>query len=55
MSYLRHPHTRNELRANENYPALVRAKRRSLPTDWDDKPIHKERSWKSTKRANQWK
>lgn len=54
MSYFRRPHTHGERRQNaepEENPLsrpLVRAKRRRLPTDWDDLGVRarEDRSWK---------
>lgn len=42
---LRHPRTRQELRAG-----AVRAKRRNIPTAWDDLGRDMQRSWKAQRR-----
>jgi len=53
---LRHPKTAQELRANQfrNDP-YVRAKRRNLPTAWDDLIKHKQKSWKYLGRKQQYR
>jgi hypothetical protein len=43
--WLRHPRTTQELRANP-----TRAKRRSIPTAWDDISRCVERCWKAQRR-----
>lgn len=47
VPFLRYPKTTQELRANQdsNDP-LVRAKRRNLPTSFDDNFIRKQQGWK---------
>ena len=55
--WMRHPRTAQELRANQgkNNP-LVRAKRRTLPTNWDDNFIREQKSWKYKRlRLKQWR
>lgn len=57
--YYRHPQTTNEFKKNTDpeYKQYVRAKRRHLPTTWDDIRIssNDDRSWKScTKKRKQW-
>lgn len=59
----RHPRTLNELRSNFSldeddifYGVKVRSKRKRIPTAWDDKYSHAEKSWKyQKKRGKQWK
>lgn len=57
--YYRHPQTTNEFKKNTDpdYKQYVRAKRRHLPTTWDDIRIssNDDRSWKNcTKKKKQW-
>jgi hypothetical protein len=56
----RHPKTLNTLRWNEahslEYGVRIRKKgRKYIPTSWDDKPAHCEKSWKfQSKKRHQW-
>lgn len=54
--YARRPRTTQERRANqERNDLLIRAKRRNLPSAYDDLMVHDEKSWKSKKsRKNQY-
>jgi len=66
VHYLRRPHTLNELRqaqidfsteeeldlpSNLVYACRSRAKRRNLPTEWDDKPVS---LWKNSEFVRRW-
>lgn len=55
-AWLRHPKTTQELRANQdrNDP-YVRAKRRNLPTAWDDQFVRQQKSWKTLGRDHQYR
>ena len=44
-TWLRHPHTKNELRQNKNCH-WARPKRKHLPTSYDDINRHTEKNWK---------
>jgi hypothetical protein len=44
-SWLRHPHTTNEIRQNKNCH-WARPRRKHLPTAWDDKARHIDKNWK---------
>ena len=58
MSWCRHPHTTQEMRAAAGSPNFIRRKRsiRLLPSNFDDMPKRNNRirSWKRH-RPNQWK
>lgn len=54
--FLRHPKTRQEIRENlDKHDVKVRAKRRNLPTVYDDIFVKKQKSWKWLKRKNQYR
>ena len=55
-SSIRHPKTKQELRANQDRNnSYVRGKRRNIPTAYDDLPIKKKKSWKNLSRKTQYR
>lgn len=56
LTFLRHPRTTQEIRANlDKYDPLIRKRRRKLPTAWDDQYIHPQKSWKYLRRNKQYR
>ncbi len=48
-NYFRSPRTTQELRANQSCP-YTRAKRRNIPTSYDDIYARKQKSWKDKRK-----
>lgn len=55
-AFMRHPHTTQELRANQdrNDP-YVRKSRHNLPTSYDDGMVQSQKSWKYLGRKQQYR
>lgn len=63
-SFVRHPKTQQEIKENldkfeiplrNEFAAMVRGRRRYLPTAWDDQFVKHQKSWKYLRREKQYR